>query len=51
MPAKKQTEMTEEQSARFRAQVERLVAAGELRPTEADAAADRLVSQQTSYVS
>jgi hypothetical protein len=44
MPKKKHNETPEEQSARFRAEVEKLVAAGELSPTEADAALDRLVS-------
>jgi hypothetical protein len=43
MPKKKNPESEAEQSARFRAEVERLVAAGELSPTEADAALDRLV--------
>jgi hypothetical protein len=43
MPKKKHDETPEEQSARFRAEVERLIAAGELSPTEADAALDRLV--------
>ena len=36
MPKKKTTESQKEQSARFRAEVERLIAAGELSPTEAD---------------
>ena len=36
MPKKKSKETQEEQSARFRAEVERLIAAGELSPTEAD---------------
>lgn len=44
MPKKKRKETQEEQSARFRAEVERLIAAGELSPTEADEALDRLVS-------
>jgi hypothetical protein len=43
MPKKKQTETQEEQSARFHAEVERLVAAGELSPTEADVALDKIV--------
>ena len=43
MPKKKLKETQAEQSARFRAEVERLVAAGELSPTEADAALDRIV--------
>lgn len=41
--AKKPKETQEEQSARFRAEVARLVATGELSPTEADAAMDSLV--------
>ena len=45
MPKKKHSETPEEQSARFRAEVGRLVAAGELSPTEADAALDKLVRQ------
>lgn len=43
MPKKKHSETPEEQSARFRAEVERLVAAGELSPTEADEALENLV--------
>lgn len=43
MPKKKHEEMPSEQSARFRAEVERLIAAGELSPTEADTALDKLV--------
>ncbi len=43
MPKKSKQETQEEQSARFRAEVERLIAAGELSPTEADAALDKLV--------
>ena len=43
MPKKKEPESQSEQSARFRAEVERLIAAGELNPTEADDALDRLV--------
>jgi hypothetical protein len=43
MPKKQHNETPEEQSARFRAEVERLIAAGELSPTDADAALDRLV--------
>lgn len=45
MPKKKHTETPEEQSARFRAEVERLIAAGELSPTEADKALGDLVSR------
>ncbi len=40
---KKRSETPEEQSARFRAEVERLVAAGELSTDEADAALDGLI--------
>ncbi len=36
MPKKKQPESQEQQSARFRAEAERMIAAGELNPTEAD---------------
>lgn len=36
MPKKKRKETQEEQSARFRAEVERLIKAGELNPAEAD---------------
>lgn len=43
MPKKKHNETPEEQSARFRAEVERMIAAGELNPTDADRALDRLI--------
>lgn len=43
MPKKKLKESASEQAARFREEVERLVAAGELNPTEADKALDELV--------
>jgi len=43
MPKKKRQETPEEQSARFRAEVERMIAAGELNPTDADDALDALV--------
>ena len=46
MPKKKTNESQKEQSARFRAEIERLIAAGELSPTEADEALERLVSKQ-----
>lgn len=48
MPKKKHRETPEEQSARFRAEVERLVAAGELSPTDADAVLDSLVRNASS---
>ena len=44
MPKKKAGESQDEQSARFQAEVERLIAAGELNPTEADEALDRLTN-------
>lgn len=47
MPKKKREDTQAEQSARFKAEVERLVAAGELSPTEADAAVDRLVTKSS----
>lgn len=43
MPKKKKQETQAEQSERFRAEAERLIAAGELSPTEAEAALDALV--------
>jgi polyhydroxyalkanoate synthesis regulator phasin len=43
MPKKKHKETQAEQSTRFRAEVEKLIAAGELNPTEADEALDRMV--------
>jgi hypothetical protein len=43
MPKRKNNETPEQQSARFRAEVERLIAAGELSPTDAEKALDGLV--------
>lgn len=43
MPKKKRSESEAEQGARFRAELERLIAAGDLEPGEADAALDRMV--------
>ncbi len=43
MPKKKQKETPEEQAGRFREEVQKLVDAGELNPTEADEVLDRLV--------
>ena len=43
MPKKKHEESPEEQSKRFREEAQKLIDAGELNPTEADAAMDRLV--------
>lgn len=48
MPKKKQNETPEEQSARFKAEVEKLVAAGELSPTDAEAALDALVRDKSA---
>lgn len=47
MPKKKRNETPEEQSARFRAEAERLIEAGELSPTEAEVALDRLVQRSS----
>ena len=49
MPKKKTTETQEAQSQRFREEVARLVAAGELNPTEADERFDRVVGQLQKY--
>ena len=43
MPKKKNPESQAEQSERFRAEVAKLIEAGELNATEAEAAMDRLV--------
>jgi len=43
MPKKQNPETPQEQSARFKRDVERLIEDGELSPTEADAALDKLV--------
>lgn len=43
MPKKKQAETQEEQSERFRKAVRELIDAGELNPTEADAAFEKLI--------
>ena len=45
MPQKKQQETPEEQSERFQKEAQRLIDAGELNPTETEAAVDRIVSQ------
>lgn len=46
MPKKSKQETQEEQGARFRAEVERLVAAGELSATEADERIESLLGSQ-----
>lgn len=43
MPKKKRQETQAEQSDRFKRDAQRLIDAGELNPTEADAALDKLV--------
>lgn len=43
MPKKKHKETPEEQAARFREEVRKLVDAEELNPTEADAALNKIV--------
>jgi polyhydroxyalkanoate synthesis regulator phasin len=45
MPAKKNPESQKEQSERFKKTVSDLVAAGELNPTEADKAFERLLDR------
>jgi hypothetical protein len=47
MPKKKNPETQEQQSARFKAEVERLIAVGELNAIEADKALHRLVSKHS----
>lgn len=48
MPKKKQTETPDEQSARFRAEVEKMIEAGELSPTDAAKRLDQIVSGSAS---
>lgn len=43
MPKKKRKETQAEQSARFKAEAERMIAAGELNPTDADEALETLM--------
>ena len=45
MPRKKRHESQAKQSARFRSEVQRLIDAGELDPTEADEAFERVLSK------
>jgi polyhydroxyalkanoate synthesis regulator phasin len=47
MPKKKNPESQKEQSERFKKTVAEMVAAGELNPTEADKALDKLVSSRS----
>lgn len=46
MPKKKTSESPEEQGERFKREAERLIAAGELDPTEADCAIERILHTQ-----
>jgi hypothetical protein len=46
MPKKKRPESQAEQSARFRAEVEKLIAAGELSPTDAEEGLERLLARE-----
>ncbi len=48
MPKKKRKETQEEQSARFKAEVEKMIEAGELSPTEAEVALDLLVRKSSA---
>jgi hypothetical protein len=43
MPKKKRNETAAEQSARFKAEARKLINAGELSPTDADAAMERAI--------
>jgi len=47
MPKQKRKETPEEQSERFRAEVKRMIAAGELNPTEADKVLDALIREKS----
>ena len=47
MPKKKRQESQAEQSKRFKAHAQKLIDAGELNPTEAEAAVARLVRRST----
>ena len=48
MPKKKQSESQDQQSERFRAEVERMIAAGELSPTEAETAIAKILNDARS---
>lgn len=47
MPKKKRKETQAEQSARFKAEVAKMIEAGELSPTEAEEALDALVRRSS----
>jgi hypothetical protein len=46
MPKKLKTESPKEQAARFKNEAERLIAAGELDPTEAEGAIEQILRRQ-----
>lgn len=46
MPKKQNRDKPEEQSEKFKREAQRLIDAGELNPTDADAALDRLIRRQ-----
>ncbi len=48
MPKKKWKDTPNEQSARFKAEAQKLVDAGELSPIEADTALDRIVRKSSN---
>ncbi len=48
MPKQKHKETQEEQSARFKAEAQKLIDAGELSPTEAENALDKMVRSAQS---
>lgn len=50
MPKKKRQETQAEQSKRFLSEVERMIAAGELNPTEAEEALDKLVRRSSKRI-
>jgi hypothetical protein len=47
MPKKQNRETPEEQSERFKREAQRLIDAGELNPTEADEAIERILRQSS----
>lgn len=51
MPKQKRKETQEEQSARFVAEIKKMTDAGELSPTEAEAALDKLVRASSAPAS
>lgn len=48
MPKPKKKDSPQEQAARFRADVEKLIGTGELNPTDAEKALDKLVREGAS---